>query len=238
MTSRLAAAAVLGALVMSVTACTGGGDDDAPVSEGASPEEVMEAAKAHLDETSGVEIRLSTEDAPDDGDFLASAEGTIVADPPAFEGVVAGRVQGIQATDIDVVAIGGDLYVDVPIVGWDTYDPEDFCAPDPALLLDPDTGVSPILTATEGLEAGESERGGADNTEVLTPYTGTVPGDSIRNILPCAEGDEFDAAYRVDSDGYVRDVEITGEFFAGTDAITYTIELLEYDVDRDISAPE
>ena len=234
---RLTAAALLGALVLTASACTGG-DEDEPISEGSSPEEVMEGAKQDLDETSGVEIRLATADAPDDGDFLASAEGTIVADPAAFEGVVAGRVQGIEASDISVVAIGGDLYVDVPIVGWDTFDPQDFCAPDPALLLDPETGVSPILTATEGLEAGESERGGDDNSEVLTPYTGTVPGDTIRNILPCAEGEEFGAVYRIDSDGLLRDVEITGEFFAGTDEITYAIEILEYDVEREITAPE
>ena len=56
----------------------------------------MAAAKAKLDETSGVELSLSTDDEPDDGDYLASAEGTLIADPPAFEGEVAGRVMGID----------------------------------------------------------------------------------------------------------------------------------------------
>ena len=60
----------------------------------------------------------------------------------------------------------------------------------------------------------------------------------MRNILPCAEGDDFDATYRIDADGRLTDAEITGEFFAGMDAITYTIEVQDYDVEKDITAPE
>ena len=243
---RLAAAALVGGLtVVSVTACSGGDDpvtdnkdlDDDGDGE-VSPEEVMAAAKAKLDETSGVELSLSTDDEPEDGDYLASADGTLIADPPSFEGEVTGRVMGATAGDIAVVSVDGDLYVEVPILGWDELDPDEFFAPDPGTLLDPDTGVSPILTATEDLEAGESELGGDDNDETLTPFTGTVPGDTVRNILPCAEGDEFDATYRIDAEGYLTEAEITGEFFAGMDAITYVIEVHEYDVEQEITAPE
>ena len=243
---RVAAAVLVGGLsVVSVAACSGGDDpvtdnkdlDDDGDGE-VTPEEVMAAAKEKLDATSGVELSLSTDDEPGDGDFLASAEGTLIADPPSFEGEVTGRVQGIDASDIAVVSVDGDLYVEVPVLGWQTVDPGDFCAPDPGALLDPETGVSAILTATEDLEAGESELGGEDNKETLTPFTGTVPGDTIRNILPCAEGDEFDATYRIDADGRLTDAEITGEFFAGMDAITYTIEVQDYDIEKDITAPE
>jgi lipoprotein LprG len=243
---RLAAGALVGGLtVVSFTACSGGDDpvtdnkdlDDDGDGE-VSAEEVMAAAKAKLDETTGVELGLSTNDAPEDGDYLASADGTLIADPPSFEGEVGGRVMGASATDIGVVSVDGDLYVEIPILGWDKLDPNDFCAPDPGTLLDPDTGVSPILTETEDLEAGESELGGDDNDETLTPFTGTVPGDTVRNILPCAEGDEFDATYRIDAEGYLTEAEITGEFFAGMDAITYVIEVHEYDVEQEITAPE
>lgn len=242
---RLAAAALVGGLsVVSVAGCTGGDDpvtkneelDDDGDGE-VTPEEVMTAAKAELDETSGVELSLSTDDEPDEGDYLASAEGTLIADPPAFEGEVAGRVLGQTASDIPVVSADGDLYVEVPVLGWQTIDPSEFCAPDPGALLDPDTGVSTILTATEDLAEGESELGGEDNEQTLTPFTGTVPGDSVRNLLPCAEGDDFDATYRIDAEGLLVEAEITGEFFAGMDAITYLIEVHEYDVEQEITAP-
>jgi lipoprotein LprG len=242
---RLAAAVLVGGLsVVSAAGCSGGDD---PVTENkdldddgdgeVTPEEVMAAAKAKLDETSGVELTLSTDDEPDEGDYLASAEGTLIADPPSFEGEVAGRVLGTSASEIAVISADGDLYVEVPVLGWQDVDPDEFCAPDPGGLLDPETGVSPILTATEDLEEGESELGGDDNDETLTPFTGTVPGDTIRNILPCAEGDDFDATYRIDADGFLTDAEITGEFFEGMEAITYVIEVHEYDVEKDITAP-
>ena len=243
---RLATAVLVGGLtVVSVAACSGGDD---PVTKNkdldddgdgtVTPEEIMAAAKDKLDATSGVEVALSTDDEPDDVDYLASAEGTLIADPPAFDGEVTGKVMGIEAADIPVVSVDGDLYVKAPVLGWQVVDPEDFCAPDPAQLLDPETGVSPILTATEDLEAGDSELGGADNKETITPFTGTVPGDTVRNILPCAEGDSFDATYRIDADGYLSEAEITGEFFSGMGAITYTIEVQDYDVEQEITAPE
>lgn len=243
---RLAAAALVGGLtVVSVAGCSGGDDpvtnnedlDDDGDGE-VSPEEVMAAAKARLDGTSGVEISLNTDDEPETGDYLASAEGTLIADPPSFEGEVAGRVMGTTASDIAVISADGNLYVEVPVLGWQELDPDDFCAPDPGGLLDPETGVSPILTATEDLEEGESELGGEDNEETVTPFTGTVPGDTVRNILPCAEGDDFDATYRIDADGNLTEAEITGEFFSGMDAFTYAIEVHEYDVEQEITAPE
>ncbi|MEZ0580357.1 LppX_LprAFG lipoprotein [Nocardioides sp. MH1] len=243
---RLAAALLLGGVAATSLAACSGGDD--PVTSNkkldedgdgtVSPEEVMAGAKQKLDDTSGVEVSLSTDDEPSDGDYLSSADGVIVADPPAFEGKVAGRVMGVDASDIPVVSVDGTLYVKVPVLGWNDIDPSDFCAPDPAQLLDPDKGVSPILTSTEDLEAGDSELGGEDNKETLTPYTGTVPGDSVRNILPCAKGDSFDATFRVNSDGALTQAEITGEFFSGEDAITYTIDVEKYDVEQEISAPE
>lgn len=222
--------------IATLSGCAGGGSDDSET-EGKSPDEVMAGAKELLDGTSGVDMRLATDDEPADGDYLASAEGTITTQP-AFEGEIAGRVFGIPASNIDVIAVDGDVWVDVPIQGWTTYDPAKFCAPDPATLLDPESGVSSVLTAATDLEAGDAERGGADNEQILTPYSGSVPGDAIRAILPCAEGDAFDATFRVDDDGYLRSVDLTGAFFPGTDDITYTIDVEQYDVERDISAPE
>lgn len=243
---RLATAALVGGLAITSFAGCSGGDD--PVTENTeldddgdgevTPEEVLAGAKEKLDTTSGVTIELSTDDEPAEGDFLSSAEGTVIADPPAFEGEVAGRVLGATASSISVVSVDGDLYVEVPVLGWQVYEPGDFCAPDPATMLDPDTGVSPVLTATEDLEAGESELGGADNEETLTPFTGTLPGDTVRNILPCAEGDEFDATYRINADGFLTAAEITGEFFPGMDAITYAIAIDDYGVEQEISTPE
>ncbi|MCR1783302.1 LppX_LprAFG lipoprotein [Nocardioides carbamazepini] len=233
------AAGLLSALVAvgGLTACSGGGDGGGS-KKAESWSDTGANAKELLDGTSGIEVSLSTGDDPGT-DYLSSASGTIVADPPAFEGTVAGRVSGFEASSIDVVSVDGTLWIKAPILGWtDQYQPADLCAPDPATLLDPTTGVSTVLTSSTDVKAGESERGGTDNKEVFHTYTGTATGDSIRAILPCAEGDDFEATYRLDDEGYLRTARLTGVFFKDSEPLTYTIDVTKYDVTKDVSAPK
>lgn len=233
---RLSAGAVAAVLSLSVVGCSG--DDSSPApDEDASPEEVLAGAKAVLDATSGVELSLTTEDSRPDGDFLRSAEG-VITDAPAFQGTAGGRFLGFDAEDIEVRSVDGDFYVQAPIVGWDTYDPATLCAPDPATLLDPDTGVSSVLVAATDVVAGEQRRDADDNAVVVTPYTATVPGETVAGILPCAPGESFDAELTIDDDGRLRAAELTGEFFSGGGEITYTIAVTAYDVTQEITAPE
>ncbi len=245
LTRRLAAGAAFAALSLTTVTACGGSDDgpsgnqkaDADGNDTVSPEEVLAYAKSLLDDTSGVELSLSTGDDPETDAFLKSAAGTIIADPPAFEGTASGRFQGFDASDVGIVSVDGVFQVDVPLAGYTKFDPKDLCAPDPATLLDPDSGVSSVLTSATDLEEGDSERGGPDNKEVLTTYTGTVPGDAVTQILPCAPGEEFDAKFTLNADGYLRAAAMTGEFFGGGGTITYTIDVSAYDVEKNITAP-
>jgi len=233
--AHLSLAAAAAASVVLLAGCGSSGDS---ATSGKSPTEVMATAKQKLDATSGVEISLKASDDPGT-DYLQSAEGTIVADPPSFEGTVAGRVSGLSDSGIDVVSVDGTLWIKVPILGWtDKYQAKDLCAPDPATLLDPDSGVSDLLTSATDLSAGKSERDTDDASVVVTPYSGKEPGDAIRSILPCAEGDSFDARFQVADDGALRSAELTGSFFPGSDPITYTIEVTKYGVTKDIKAPQ
>ena len=224
--------------VTSFTACSG--DDKSSANSGAdgkaSPEEVMAFAKTKLDETSGVKLSLSTQDERASGDFLKHAEGTIT-DAPAFDGTAGGRFLNFDQDSVGVISVDGKFYVDVPVLGWQTFKPADLCAPDPALLLDPDTGVSNVLTASVGLEEGEPTRSESDNSVVVTPYSGTVPGEAVANILPCAPGDEFDVTFDITADGFLRSAAMTGEFFSGATDVTYTFDISDYDVEQEITAP-
>ncbi len=235
--TRVAAGLLTGLFAVSaLTACSGdeGGGDDA-----ASWDDAGAKAKELLDGTSGIEVSIATGDDPG-VDYLSAASGTIVADPPAFEGTVSGSVSGLPVTGVPVISVGGTLWINHALLGgWsDRFQPDDLCAPDPATLLSPDSGVSNVLTTSTDVEAGESERGGKDNKEIFHTYSGTATGDAIREILPCAEGDSFDATYRVDDDGHLRTARLTGVFFPDAEEVTYTIDVTEYDVTKDISAPE
>ncbi len=236
LTRHLATGAAAALLSTSLVACSDSDPDEA-AQNGATAEEVMSAAKSELDATSGVELSLTTDDQRDEGDFLRSAEG-VITDAPAFQGTAGGRFRGFNAEDVEVRSVDGEFYVNAPVIGWDTYDPAELCAPDPATLLDPDTGVSAVLVAATDLEVGEQRRAEDDNSVVVTPYTATVPGTAVKTILPCAPDDSFDATITIDDDGRLRAADLTGVFFSGGDDITYSITITAYGVAQEITAPE
>lgn len=237
--SPMRTAALLLAGSLALTGCVGQ-DDDEPVGADRTPQEVMELAKETLDETSGIRIELTSDGLPDDLDqvVLESAAGTAVH-PASFEGELVGRAFGLTEEG-EVIAIDGTVWLDLPILlgpGFHDIDPAEYGAPDPSQLIATEGGLSDLLLETGDLDEGEEIRGGEDNEEVLTEYSGTLSGDQVQLIIPSADGDAFDVKYEITSDGELRIVEITGEFYDGTDDTTYTLELTEYGTEKDISAP-
>lgn len=234
MRARLAPLALTGALLLAVSGCSGG-DDESSAAADQTPEEVLALAKTTLDETSGVEISLATDDLPDGVTGILEAAGT-GTHAPAFDGSITVSLSG-QAFEVPVVAVDGLVYAELPLTsGYQEVDPTEYGAPDPAGLMSTDAGFSSLLPATTGVEAGESIRGGADNDEILTEYTGTVPGVVVENVIPGASGD-FEATYTITEGGELREAVLTGEFYAGEDSMTYTIGFDDYGTEQDITAP-
>jgi lipoprotein LprG len=228
---RGAALAATAALLLA--GCTGQDSDD-PVGSDKDPDEVMELAKQTLDETSGVEIDLRG-DLPSGVTGLSAATGVGTHDPLAFEG--SASVTAALSLTVDVIAIEDEVWIKFPGLGYSDADPGDYGAPNPAALFATDGGISDLLVETEGLEQGDDVRGGENNEETFTEYTGTVPADLVENVIPSATGDDFDVAYLISSDGELREARITGEFYPDSDEMTYTIELDNYGTEKDISAP-
>ncbi|HET7735117.1 MAG TPA: LppX_LprAFG lipoprotein [Nocardioidaceae bacterium] len=228
--TRVLAAALLAPL-LTLTACSGdeGGKGDGD------PADVLGAAKTALDETSGVHLVLAADDLPDDISGVVKAEGD-ATHAPAFKGDIIGRFEGIEAT-IKVIAVDGVVYVVLPFSSdyQELENPEDYGAPDPAGLMDPSSGVSAWLTATTDVEKGEQTRDGGD---VLTTYTGTLPGANVVAALPSAdETGSFEASYAIDDEGFLRSATITGPFYKGEPDVTYELTLSDYGTNPDISAP-
>lgn len=239
MNRALAPFAATAATALLLAGCAGQSGSDNPATQGKSPDQVMAAAKHKLDTTSGVEVSMTASKDPGT-DYLKDASGTIIAKPPAFEGQASGSVSGIPVSNVPVISVGGTMWINHPLLGgWsDKYQPGDLCAPDPATLLDPDSGVSDLLTSATGLKEGKAERDTSDASVVITPYDGTEPGDAIRKILPCSTGDSFDISFDIGNDGALRSATLTGTFFEGSGPISYTIEISKYDVTKDIKAPK
>jgi lipoprotein LprG len=223
----LVACALAATLVLGGCSGDGGG-------EGASPEEVLAAAKTNLDETSGVRVTLSTEKLPPTVDGILNADGVGTHDP-AFEGDLKVISGGITA-DVPVVAAEGKVFAKLPFTTqFVEIDPAAYAAPDPARLMQPEGGLSSLLTAADGVEEGNQVRSGED---VLSSYTGTVPGDVVASIIPSASPeDDFEARFTVDDEDRLREAVLTGPFYPQADDVTYIITFEEYDTSRDIALP-
>lgn len=225
-------ATVLAAALLPVTACS---SDSGEASDERPPEAIMEAAKTTLDETTGVAISLQAEDLPEGVTAVRAAEG-VGTHAPAFDGTLTVVLSGTDF-DVPVVAVDDVVYAQIPLTpGWSDVDPEEYGAPDPARLMTTDDGLSSLLTATTGLERGESVRGGQDNREVLTEFRGSVPGDVVDSIIPSASGD-FEASYTITDEDELRTARLTGVFYPQTEPMTYVIDFDDYGTEQDITAP-
>ena len=231
MTPLRATALAVASSALLLSGCSG--DDSA--ASGSSPEQVMEQAKETLDGTSGISISLATDDLPEGVTGITAAEG-VGTRAPGFEGSITVVLSGTEF-NVPIVAVDDKVWAQIPLTpGWSDVDPAEYGAPDPAQLMSTDTGFSSLLPATDDLEEGESVRGGQNNEEVLTEYTGTVAGDVVSNVIPSASGD-FDATYTVTDDGELREAVLTGVFYPGTESMTYTLGFEDYGTEQDITAP-
>lgn len=226
----------LATVTLVLAGLAGCSEDDKPGEDEATPEEVLAEAKTNLDETSGVSISLSTDELPSGVTGVKSAEGVGVH-PSAFEGSFDLSVNGLPAT-AEVIAVDGKTYArnSLLLPEWTEINPDTYGAPDPAQLMDPDGGFSGLLAATTAIKEGESVRGGEDNKEIFTEYTGQVPGEAVEALIPTAEGD-FDVAYTISEDGELREAVIDGAFYGDSGAVTYTLTLDDYGTEKEITAP-
>jgi lipoprotein LprG len=221
---------VLGLALGGVTAC---GSKSA--SDLGDPATVMKTAEQKLEDTSGVALTLTTDDLPDGVQGVQGASGT-VTDAPAFDGTLTAVISA-GSFPVPIKAVDGKVYAQIPLTfGWSDVDPGDYGAPDPAQLLTADQGIPAILAATTDVKEGGQTRGGKDNKEVLTTYTGTVPGSAVAHLIPGASGD-FKASYGIADNGELRTASLTGAFYPGHPSLTYTLGLDDYGTTQDITAP-
>lgn len=229
---RTALPAVAVAALLALTGCSGSDASDAPEQ---TPEQVLAHAKQVLDETSGVQFGLTSKDVPGGLTALTEASG-VLTHAPAFDGSIKVQLMGLTP-EVPVIAVDDHVYAQLPLTtGWQDIDPADYGAPDPAALMDPDHGLSGLLTATTGVTAGDSVRGGANNDEILTTYAGTLAETDASVLVPTVTGGVA-ASYTLTDDGELREAVLTGDFYDTGDQETYTVSVSGYGTTKDITAP-
>ena len=224
MTPRLSAllASLLATLLL-VAGC-GGSSNSQP------PAQRLAAAKAKLDKTPGVRIKLATPSLPRGVNGVLSATGTGTK-APAFTGTISVVQNGLSIA-VPVIAVNGKTYVKIGT--WSAIDPAKFGAPDPAQLF-ASGGLSTLLDKVSGLKSGGDTRNGS---QILSTFTGTVPGSAAASILPSAsKAKSFKATFLLDGSDTLVKAVITGAFYAGSPDVTYNIDFSDYGAHPDIKPP-
>ena len=220
--------ALLLALVATLGACGGSSDPKT------SPATTLAAAKKNLDATPGLHIGLSTAKLPPSVNGLLTADGIATHDP-AFKGGIKIAASGITA-DASVVAVAGVVYAKLPFTSnFVKIDPADYGAPDPAALMNPEGGLSSLLTAAQGVTEGAKVREGK---VVLSSFSGTVPGKAVAAVIPSASSTAtFKATFTVTDKNQLAKAVLTGPFYPKAGDVTYTITFSDYGTKQDITAP-
>jgi lipoprotein LprG len=210
------------------------GDSDEPKADSAALQKRLSAARTTIDEAETIRISLAARSLPAGATGLLSATGE-GNHSPAFKGKVK-VVTGGATLSADVVSAGGTLKAKTsfsPV--YLKIDPASLQAPDPATLLDAESGITQILEETQALEEGEESRDGSD---VLTSINGSLPGSVVKSIIPSADtASSFNVTYRLTEDDQLRDASMTGRFYPDTGHVTYLVKITTSDKPVTITVP-
>ncbi|SDO58598.1 lipoprotein LprG [Klenkia soli] len=221
-----AAALVLAALTLA--GCSGGSSDE-------SAGDLLSRARTTLDDASSVHFVLTSDGAPAGGSALLGGEGDI-ARPASFSGTLQVQAFG-SSIDAEVISVDGTVYAQLPLTsGYSVVDPATIGVGDPGALIDPDTGISQLLTAAQSPELGDESR---VDGEVVREVSGTLPGDLVADLLTSQDPEQdVQAVFSIATDsGQLRQVQLTGPFFTADDTGSYTIVLSDFGADVQITAP-
>ncbi|MFC0625617.1 LppX_LprAFG lipoprotein [Kribbella deserti] len=231
---------ILALAAVTMLALTGCTDDKKSGGDGGSKEDaaaLLADAKKTIDEAASVHFVIAGRDLPDSAQALAKGDG-VATHAPAFKGKLTVRTAG-STIDADVVSVGGKTYVKPSFSPkYLDFSPEQLAglgAPDPAILLNPEKGLTNALaTVKDPVVKGEVR----DGAKVLTEVTGAIQGKSLAGIFPgAAEDKEFPSTFTIDkSSKQLVKATITGPFY-GDATSAYDVTLDKYGEQVEIVKP-
>jgi lipoprotein LprG len=195
------------------------------------PAATVKQAKATLDAALTVRVQLTSKGTPA---TLRSAKGEIKR-PDGFVGTLGASLSGLSV-NVPAVSLGGHFYAKLPLSpSYTAIDPSELGFNDPAKLLDPNTGLSTLLTAATDLQTGASVRVGG---EVADTVTGQLAATQVTKLLPLHGTAPVQATFEIVAKSHQpRQIVLTGNFASATSSTTYTLTLDNYGASVTITLP-
>lgn len=196
--------------------------------------QLLQKAKATADAASSVHFELTSKNVALSGTNLVGGQGDM-ARPSSMKGSFSVAVSGFTA-NVKVVAVGDAFYAQLPFSPkYQKTNPSDYGLTNPAELLDPDKGLTHLLTEAQNPKLGPTIRVGG---ELLDTVDFTVPGNSVPVIPDDKPSEPVQVTAAIDPGNYqLRVVTLVGPFTSATSNSNYVVTLTNYDEHVSITLP-
>lgn len=209
--------ALLLGLTVAVTACGSGSSSN--------PHTLLTKAKQKIDSTDALHFDITSQNVQGGGTIITGGTGDI-ARPDRIKGTFQVSLNGFHVS-VKIISANGKFYAQAPFQSsYQPTDPSTFGVGNPALLIDPNQGLSSLLANVQDPRSDGQTR---INGELLDKVTGTVPGTEIPKALPdTTPAKPVDVTALIDPSNHeVRQFVLTGPFTSTANS-TYTVTLTSY----------
>jgi lipoprotein LprG len=196
---------------------------------------VLLEAKRVIDNSPAVHFHLTSSNAQGTGTLITGADGDAHR-PDGFRGTLTVVQSGFNVT-VHIISADGYFYVQLPFSsGYQATEPSKYGFGNPATLLDPNLGLSTLLTSATSASMADRDR---LNGEELYEIDVTLPGDRVAALLTSADKSQpVSGVIGVDVDSHqIRRVVLTGPFFDRAQKSTFTLILDKYGENVAITPP-
>jgi lipoprotein LprG len=196
--------------------------------------ELLQKAKEKADASSSVHFVVTSKNVALTGTNLVGGEGDL-ARPSSLQGSFSVAVSGFTA-NVKVVSVGDVFEAQLPFSNhYAKTDPANFGLTNPAQLLDPDKGLTKLLTLAENPKLGAPQRVGG---ELLETVSYTVPGTAIPVLPDENPSQPVQLTVAINPSNYeLRSVTLVGPLTSATSNCTYVVTLSNYDEHVNITLP-
>lgn len=228
--AHLARGSLVALAMVALAGCT----SSAPA-KGADPHVLLGQARSTLDATPAVHFTLSSSGIGGGGLALVGGTGD-VARPAAFRGTLH-LSQGGASLNVKVISVGGKVYAQLPFTkGYTPTNPSQFGLSDPARLIEPNTGITSLLTSVDSATAAPSDR---YQGERLDEVRVTLPVARVASVLDTTQrSGEVRGTVGIDPASHqLRRVVLAGPLLEKAKDVTYTLILEDYGEKVTITPP-
>ena len=199
------------------------------------PATLLRQAKQVVDSAPSAHFALTSSPVKGSGPFITGGSGDMKR-PNSFTGSLSVDFSGLSLS-IQVVAIGGVFYAQLPTsTSFQKTDPTAYGFGDPSTFLDPNHGLSNLLTICTQPSLGSDDR---NNGEELHEVNCSLPGSAVASLLTdAAPSQPVSATFGIAAtSNQLRKVVLTGPFYMGAGTTTFTLIIDGYGKSVTITPP-